>query len=506
MLSELSPQTLSITLPSTSALLVSGGDTRIVLDPVSGLSMYGCRPYPDPDLVALGSSTASVISEAGIAASSALRQTCLDQLQHQSPISVYATHVERLRSELLLLCGFSRADGVNVVLAASGTDLHLLTAQWLRPQRTVMIMPTETGSGLPAAVQGQHFNRRSACGGAVPIGTLVSDWQGDLFTLSARAADGTLHDCARVDAECIARVTEAAEAGQQVLLILTDVSKTGLMVPSIETVLALKRRWQTQVEVLVDACQFRLSAKTIRAYISQNWMVALTGSKFIAGPTFSGALIIPPATATRYRDSALHPGARAYSSAADWPLGWLAGRSLLANPNFGLLLRWEAAITELRSFCAVPEPCITAFLRRFAKAVHERLARDACFEALPVPVLCRRALCNEEEQQRWDTEQTIFSFLLHVPDGRAGRRLLSRAETERLHQVLRIPGADSGTRRFQLGQPVPCGNREGVPISALRLCVSAPMIVAACADAGADATIADAISALDKISHILLAI
>ena len=63
------------TLPDTNALLVSGGDARIALDPVSRLSVYGGRPCPDPDLVALGSSTASVISSAGMAAADAPRQT-----------------------------------------------------------------------------------------------------------------------------------------------------------------------------------------------------------------------------------------------------------------------------------------------------------------------------------------------------------------------------------------------------------------------------------------------
>lgn len=455
--------------------------------------MYGCRPYPDSDLVALGSSTASAISAAGMVAASALRQTCLDQLQYQTQISVYTTQMERLRAELLAQCGFSRSDNVHAVMAASGTDLHLLAAQWLRPQRTVMVMPTETGSGIPAALQGQHFNRRAAGGAAVPIGALVSDWQGKLFTLSAREPDGTLRESASVDAECVARVSEAAEAGQKVLLILTDVSKTGLIVPSIETVLALKRRWPAQVEVLVDACQFRLSAKTIQAYISQNCMVALTGSKFISGPTFCGALIIPPATALRYRDNTLHPGARAYSSAADWPSGWPAGQSLPAPPNFGLLLRWQAAMTGLRAFFAVPEPRVSAFLHRFAQEIRERLQHDTRFEALPVPALCRRALGGDA--QCWDTEQTIFPFLLRAPDG----PLLPRTETERLYQALRSPSSDKTTRRFQLGQPVPCGNRDRVPISALRLCVSAPMIVATCQGAGPDAVITDALAALDQL-------
>lgn len=488
-------------LPSTETLLVSGGDTRIMLDQATGRSVYGCGPYPDPDLVALGSSTASTISEAGLAAANALRQTCLEQLQHQSSTAVYTLHAEHLRSELLTLCGFSQADGVNAVLTASGTDLHLLAAQWLRPHRTVMVAPTETGSGMPAAVQGQHFNRLTACGGNVMPGAPVNDWRGELVTLSVRAPDGSLRASTRVDADCTAYVDEAAEAGQKVLLILTDVSKTGLTVPSIETVLDLKRRWPAQVEVLVDACQFRLSATTVRAYITKDCMVAITGSKFMSGPTFCGALFVPSATATRYRDQVLPAGAAAYSGRADWPTAWQASSSLLETTNFGLLLRWAAAMPVLRAFFAVPDHLVTDFLRCFTATIHKRLAHERCIEALPVAELCRRVLGNVES---WDSAQTIFPFLFYAPDGKAGRRPLRRDETERLYQLLCTSGPDSSTRRFQLGQPVPCGHLADVPVSALRLCVSAPMLVAACTTSmGAQTVLAYTLAALDRITQML---
>ncbi|MBS1213765.1 MAG: hypothetical protein H6R26_2382, partial [Proteobacteria bacterium] len=107
-------------LPATETLLVSGGDARILLDPATGVSVYGCRPRPDPELVALGSSTASTISAAGFAAADALRQAWLDRLRFESPHQLYADETERLRAELLRLLGFSPSDDVKVVLAASG--------------------------------------------------------------------------------------------------------------------------------------------------------------------------------------------------------------------------------------------------------------------------------------------------------------------------------------------------------------------------------------------------
>jgi hypothetical protein len=531
-----------VNLPCTAALLVAGGDMRIMLDPVSGWSRYGCQPCPDPDLVALGSCTASIISKAGMAAADALRLVLVEQLLREPPADVYAVHAARLRTQLgtqlLQQCALKNADAdadADVILAASGTDLMLLTVQWLQPTVTVLVAGMETGSGVPAALQGRHFNRRAAGGDAVAPGAALSSWHGDIAMLAVRAHDGSLIDASEVDAACMATVDCACRAAVdattsgKVLLLLTDVSKTGLITPGIATVQALQRRWPEQLEVLVDACQFRLASSTLKAYLAQGWTVALTGSKFIGGPTFCAALLVPPAIAARYRERALPAQVGAYVSAADWPAGWLAQRALPERANFGLLLRWQAALAEIRAFVAIAEPDMATFLQRFAQAVGARLAADPHFDVLPVAPLDRSALYravsgleseaeseSESESEsglRWDAVQTIFPFLvLH----RAGQKPtcppacpLSCTETDALYLALRSPAAlvdvndDNAAakimRRFQLGQPVPCGNRDGVDVSALRLCVGAAMVVDACRGRGADAVIADALAALDRI-------
>jgi hypothetical protein len=523
--------TAPASLPSTAALLVSGGDARILLDPVSRLSLYGCRPCPDPDLVALGSSTASSISPAGMAAADALRQTLLAQLQQKlqqhlpqsgaaaddaanAAAEVYALHAEQLRSALLAQCSLPDPD-IGVILAASGTDVHLLAAQWIKPHCTVLVADLETGSGVPAALQGRHFNRCSAAGAAVVQGAPLDDGadpavaQGELVSLALRSADGALLDPHLVDAACIAGVERAAQSGRQVLLVLTDVSKTGLIAPSIDTALALKRRWPAQLEVLVDACQFRLAPSTLAAYLVHDCMVALTGSKFRAGPTFCGALLVPPGVAARYRERPLSSSVGAYSNRADWPAGWRAGRSLPHGANFGLLLRWQAALTELRALRAIPASSIAAFLQRFADALRERLNSDPGLEALPVAPLARAALGCSRSWNTWDEEQTIFPFLVLRPGSSGAGAPLPRLAIEWLYRQLRA--ASPGRRRFQLGQPVPCISRAGIESSlfessALRLCVSAPMIVDACSGRGADAVISDALAALDRIAELVAAI
>ncbi len=51
--------------------------------------------------------------------------------------------------------------------------------------------------------------------------------------------------------------------------------------------------------------------------------------------------------------------------------------------------------------------------------------------------------------------------------------------------------------RGQLGQPVMCGERDGEPVSALRICASARMMVEA-SQGDADAVIKRSLAVLDK--------
>ncbi len=421
------PARIRHSLPSTAQLLVEGGDTRIALDSDRAVNKYGCRPFPDPQLLAFGSSTASVISTAGFAAAEQLRDRLLLSAGSEAQSVTYARELERIRKELLRLCAVSDLPGVELAFAASGTDLHLIAAQLVgndaaRPTRVIMVDASETGGCVPAALAGRHFSNRAALGDAVREGAAISGAAAlEVMTVAIRDSEGGARQTAVVDAEVEHLVTEAIEHGQRVLLILVDVSKTGLIAPSPDCVLALHRRFAEQLDVLVDACQFRMAASTLRAYLMQGFMLALTGSKFMTGPTFAGALLFPDAVARRLRGQSLPRALRTYSARADWPRNWAAADSLAPVANYGLLLRWEAALHELRRFRAVPDALITHFLQDFAYAVQIRLVTDPCLSPLIAPSLDRRPLVDATS---WDHIQTIFPFVLSHPGTDAGKETL----------------------------------------------------------------------------------
>ena len=467
-------------LSAVEALLGIGGDARISISKPGGVNRYGCPTSPSPDVVAFGSSTASIVSEAGFAAAEVLRERLLASADRFARARTYREELDRLRDELKGLCGLDDMPDLGVLFAASGTDLHLIVGELAakgRPLVSIGVESTETGSGVALALAGRHFSSRTALGRNVdpgePIGTDASSRR--VVPIDCREPDGALRLQTSIGRRLEAATCSAILGGARVLLVVTDVSKTGLISPSIETVLAMRNRWPNDVEVLIDACQFRLSPESLRAYLDAGCMVAVTGSKFLTGPSFSAALFAPGPLMERLPARLAAGRLATYCSRAEWPGPWAVGAPLPETENFGLLMRWEAALCELRAFRAVAPEQSSAFLGAFSRAVQARLTADPAFEPLPIRPPDRRPLVSEPG---WDAIPTIFPFMLRDP--RPQRSILSRDETDQVYRTLR-----DGPDHVHLGQPVACGARHGAPISALRLCASARLVVEA-ANAGPD--------------------
>jgi hypothetical protein len=165
-------------------------------------------------------------------------------------------------------------------------------------------------------------------------------------------------------------------------------------------------------------------------------------------------------------------------------------------------------LTELRAFRRLPEKGIADFLNTFAKAVTSRLASCTAFELVPAPALDRTPIAPANS---WDRIATIFCFLLLRRSASGKRTWLKRDETTKIHELLRDDlGNFAATSqsvlssRCQVGQPVACGTRDGVPVSALRLCASTRLVVDAVSPdgRGSSAVIAEAMAVLDKTAFL----
>jgi hypothetical protein len=199
-----------------------------------------------------------------------------------------------------------------------------------------------------------------------------------------------------------------------------------------------------------------MSPQTLRAHLARGFLVAVTGSKFLGGPAFSGALLLPDQLA----DARPRP----------------------EPASLGLLLRWEAAVTELAIFQRCDPTAVAGLVRRFGEGVEAATAASPNLEPFTAPAPDRRA------PDGWDALATIFSFL-PVRSGQA----LGAGATQAL--FARLQGA-------RLGQPVAVGARKGRPISVLRLSLSARQIAAGLANPrAADALIGQALATLERTAR-----
>ena len=494
--------TVAPLLQSLDTLLVAGGDDRLALIGADRTNRYGYGPLPAPREVAFGSSTASTVSASAHAAAADLWQRLADSLRRETPQRVSAEEMRRLRARLLQTCGLDNVPGTELLLAASGTDIHLLLGQLLvanpgEKLLTITVEPSETGSGVSQAIVGRHFAPCTAGGTAVPKGSpLTSNCSIENAAIAIRDASGNLRDPDDIELEIERLLARAQHDGRRALLLATDVSKTGLIAPDCSTLMRLRRRWRDTLDVLIDACQWRISRRTLRAYVEAGFFVAITGSKFATGPAFSGALAIPPALGHRLQSVPPCPEVGAYSVRGDWPESWAHRDQMPWRSNFGLLLRWECALHEMSGFLALDPNDVRTNMRHFSDTIAQTIGQHRQLEAVPVRPLDRRAIGVSGD---WDEIQTIFPFRLRQTPGGP---FLPQASVERVYRQL-ASGTQSQGTPIRLGQPVPCGRENGEIQSALRLCYSARIAVEAAASENARGKILDAaVAALELAANL----
>jgi hypothetical protein len=257
-----------------------------------------------------------------------------------------------------------------------------------------------------------------------------------------------------------------------VVVHVLDVSKTGLLAPGLPALRRLQARHRDGIDVVVDACQGRLDAARVRAYLAEGWLVLVTGSKFFTGPAFVGAVVLPPALAARLgRPPPV--GLGDYAGRDQWPRCGAAA-ALPDRPNLGLTLRWTAALAEMRAFAETPPAWRHQAFSNFATGVRDSIAACADLVALADPPLAREWL---HEDALWDGVTTIFGFaVLRPAEGATARRAMTPAQARLVYLLLNrdladvLPDADPVLAGLccHIGQPAPV-MLDGVMAGILRI-------------------------------------
>lgn len=465
----------------TATALSSGGDGRQDLD-IDGQNRYGCNFSPVSALVEYGSCTGSTVGSRGFDVADSLRLD-LEAAPIGARLEDVAQRYEQVRSRILRsLVGDSRGT-TDVVITPSGTDaelipLALVAARGEERIVNIVVGPLEVGSGTVAATSGRVFDSSTPNGAHAQLGSAIDPQLAsrvEIETVPLRDEHGSARTAEEMDAEISQIVARAIADGARVLLHQVAHSKTGVHAPTIGCVARLKAEHGPMVAVLIDAAQGRASRRGLRASLAQGSMVLTTGSKFFGGPSFSGAVLVPPQFAPQ-EHFAFSAGFGRYFSRQFFPTSWEhATAELPDEPNVGLLLRWEAALAEVEAYYATDPAHRLLFLRAF-----ERLAAEALSASAFIDVDAVDPLFDDEQERLLESKTTVFPFRVSDRHG----RLLDKSGLLELHAALNADlseqaGESGGEvervlgRKFHLGQPVVVGPNDA---AMLRVAAGAPMI------------------------------
>lgn len=341
------------------ALLSSGGDARIVLDPQTGLNRYLSAPYPR-DVTAYASSTANDISEQAFAF-----------LREEGVPNDYQRSLDKLRARIRYAYGLS--EDVGVVFAPSGTDLeyvalYLAAAESEAGVHNILLGADEVGSGCIHSAHGRYFANETALGCAVqPAQRVEGLGRVSLADIALRCVEGRVRTSTDIAQQIRVEMGVAAIDGRQALLHVVHGSKTGLILPAMDDIDRLRTEYHDRLSVVIDACQARITGDAVTQYLDRDAIVFLTGSKFMGGPPFNGFALIPPGLMKNAPN--LPSGFGKIFRRAEWPAQWPGADQLQDDGNPGLAMRLSASIFELERFCAIAPDRVGAIIRSFGAAV-----------------------------------------------------------------------------------------------------------------------------------------
>lgn len=433
-----------------SPLLTSGGDARIAIVNGGTTNRYGASPYPRATL-GYSSSTANDISRAAFAHLGAwLAHYPASEIQDPG---TYAQALEAMRGRVR---GWLGIDGAaDVVFAPSGTDLEYvalaLAASRGRPVRNIVLGEEEVGSGCVAAASGRFFADRTALRPVTPGDCLAGLNRTQVACLPVRDRAGQPRSSAEVAAHLRVMVQAALRDGFRPLLHGVHGSKTGLILPQIKDVRALRGEFGNAIDIAIDACQARIDPAQVQSFLAAGAIVMLTGSKFVGGPPFSGLAIVPTGCAPA---GDLPDGLAGVFRRGEWPCNWAGLDHLPHSANPGLLLRLEAALFEIGRYTALDGAARDRTVAAFADAT--RALATQLGAGIVAPSLEGGGI----------ERSTLATFDLTSLPGSP-----DFAAVTRWQRVLTARG-------LRLGQPVRCLRRaDGGWAGTLRISLSMPLIV-----------------------------
>ena len=344
----------------TEYLLMAGGDLRLNIDEIELLNKYGCRPFPRPEAFTFASSTATSVSNFAFDKTDKARSILIRNSLKNGFNNATIEFSELLKNNLRKIFGLN--DECEIIFSPSGTDSSLQIAAITqiisnKDITHVLVASDETGSGVPAALKGCHFENTTALNYPVRKGDRIDGFRDiDLIEILFRDENGALKSSSQLEEEVFNAISKTNELGRHVVLHTMDQSKLGYQSPSDEFIQKLNKINTLSMQIIVDGSQLRLDPKDIQNYLNKGYIVTITGSKYFTGPPYSGALILPKSVSKLINSvkNTLPEGLTKYYHHSDWPTSWFCSQDLSDGYNYGSYMRWNASIVEMDRYYKTP--------------------------------------------------------------------------------------------------------------------------------------------------------
>jgi len=421
--------------------IVKGGDERITLN-ANGLNKYHGNPLIYQSVFNRGSCT---MSNLNIDSKRAVDKM-LDRLKKED----YNKLLDEQQRQFKKLIDKNPSHDFDVFYAPSGSDLcyyPIMFSRILQPEKpifSVVTCPEELGTGSNTAIKGKYFFGTNQFEENVEKGVNIhSDVNIIQQAFPARDQEGNILN----HKNDILKTIDEKSKDHQVIANLVIGSKSGIV-----DNISMIPRANDNVFWVIDVCQMRTTPKLISSLIRLNCMVMLTGSKFYQSPPFCGALLVPKTISSKLNnisEKAVEPFLKIFSTSDISPSHPKLRSKFRENENYGTLLRWEAAISEMKLLSFFGEDMVTSAIDRWNAFVISQLQINSdFFELMP-------------DQQF--TNRSIISFNVKHQDG----SLLSDDELRVLYLKVCANERDDfyDFKKIIIGQPVKYDNKSFIRLA-----------------------------------------
>lgn len=385
--------------------MTRGGDDRLILSSRDGLNKYFTGPRLQPSVIARSSSTSSNISEQGLLAAEQLFEYLRAAQNIGGASRYFEFSMDQIRHQIKHFWGTMASWPCHVITTPSGSDAEMLPTlaallrhdEWspdANPDRplvlNIVMASGEVGSGTVSASKLCHFSNLTPVGKVVVAGKQIDGVAAgtiEVAEIKIRDDRGALISADVMEGR-LARMLQKAieELGQKVVLHMVHACKTGFGAPRELFLRDMKQKYQDNLVIVVDAAQLRMSEVAVRAWLDAGFWVLLTGSKFLGGPSFAGAVLIPQDEAALLAAATVDTipaGLGDYITPAD--CDEIFGNLQKVLPgwyNLGLALRWTAALAEADRFCNIPFARRDRGVSLWAQGTRGLVKRSKCLKLL----------------------------------------------------------------------------------------------------------------------------